>query len=74
LLKEAAELVALGVPAVALFPVTPADKKTEDAREAFNPEGLAQRAVRALKERNSRSWASSPTWPWTPSPPTVRTA
>jgi porphobilinogen synthase len=49
LLKEAAELVALGVPAVALFPVTPADKKTEDAREAFNPEGLAQRAVRALK-------------------------
>ncbi|HSJ47247.1 MAG TPA: porphobilinogen synthase, partial [Gammaproteobacteria bacterium] len=49
LLKEAAELVALGVPAVALFPVTPAEKKTEDAREAFNPEGLAQRAVRALK-------------------------
>ncbi len=49
LLKEAAELVALGVPAVALFPVTPVEKKTEDAREAFNPEGLAQRAVRALK-------------------------
>ncbi len=50
LLKEAAELVELGVPAVALFPVTPAEKKTEDAREAFNPEGLAQRAVRALKQ------------------------
>jgi porphobilinogen synthase len=49
LLKEAAELVALGVPAVALFPVTPADKKSGDAREAFNPEGLAQRAVHALK-------------------------
>ena len=49
LLKEAAELVALGVPAVALFPVTPVEKKTEDAREAYNPEGLAQRAVRALK-------------------------
>jgi porphobilinogen synthase len=49
LLKEAAELVALGVPAVALFPVTPLEKKSEDAREAFNPEGLAQRAVRALK-------------------------
>jgi len=48
-LKEAAELVALGVPAVALFPVTPADCKTEDAREAYNPDGLAQRAVRALK-------------------------
>ena len=50
LLKEAAELVELGVPMVALFPVTPADRKTEDAREAYNPDGLAQRAVRALKE------------------------
>ena len=50
LLKEAAELVELGIPAVALFPVTPADKKSEDAREAYNPVGLAQRAVRALKE------------------------
>ncbi|MCF6257120.1 MAG: porphobilinogen synthase [Gammaproteobacteria bacterium] len=49
LLKEAAELVALGVPAVALFPVTPTEAKSLDAREAFNPEGLAQRAVRALK-------------------------
>jgi porphobilinogen synthase len=49
LLKEARELAALGVPAVALFPVTPLDKKSLDAREAFNPEGLAQRAVRALK-------------------------
>ena len=49
LLKEAAELVALGIPAVALFPVTPVEKKTDDAREAYNPDGLAQRAVRALK-------------------------
>jgi len=49
LLKEADELVALGVPAVALFPVTPAAAKSLDAREAFNPDGLAQRAVRALK-------------------------
>lgn len=49
LLKEAAELVALGIPAVALFPVTPAEAKSLDAREAFNPDGLAQRAVRALK-------------------------
>ena len=49
LLKEAKELVALGIPAVALFPVTPAGAKSEDAREAFNPDGLAQRAVRALK-------------------------
>ncbi|MDE2089128.1 MAG: porphobilinogen synthase [Gammaproteobacteria bacterium] len=49
LLKEAAELTALGVPALALFPVTPPEKKSEDAREAYNSEGLAQRAVRALK-------------------------
>ncbi|HEC20157.1 MAG TPA: porphobilinogen synthase [Gammaproteobacteria bacterium] len=49
LLKEANELVALGVPAVALFPVTPAEVKSLDAREAFNPDGLAQRAVKALK-------------------------
>ncbi len=49
LLREAEELVQLGVPAVALFPVTPESVKTEDAREAFNPDGLAQRAVRALK-------------------------
>lgn len=51
LLKEAAELVALGIPAVALFPVTPDEAKSEDAREAYNPDGLAQRAVRALKEK-----------------------
>ena len=51
LLKEAAELVELGVPAVALFPVTPQEAKSEDAREAYNPDGLAQRAVRALKEK-----------------------
>ncbi|WP_459864166.1 porphobilinogen synthase [Endothiovibrio diazotrophicus] len=51
LLKEAGELVDLGVPAIALFPVTPQEAKSLDAREAYNPEGLAQRAVRALKER-----------------------
>jgi porphobilinogen synthase len=51
LLKEAAELVELGIPAVALFPVTPQQVKSEDAREAYNPDGLAQRAVRALKEK-----------------------
>ncbi len=49
LLEEAAELAALGVPAVALFPVTPTELKSLDAREAYNPDGLAQRAVRALK-------------------------
>ena len=50
LLIEAEQLQALGVPAVALFPVTPAEVKSEDAREAYNPVGLAQRAVRALKQ------------------------
>ncbi|MGB1109071.1 MAG: porphobilinogen synthase [Gammaproteobacteria bacterium] len=50
LLREAEQLVELGVPAVALFPVTPQEAKSLDAREAFNPEGLAQRAVRSLKE------------------------
>ncbi|HVJ63153.1 MAG TPA: porphobilinogen synthase, partial [Tahibacter sp.] len=40
---------ALGIPALALFPVTPPEAKSLDAAEAWNPEGLAQRAVRALK-------------------------
>ena len=50
LLEEAAILVELGVPAIALFPVTEANKKSALAEEAYNPEGLAQRAVRTLKE------------------------
>jgi len=50
LLKEAEQLVQLGVPAIALFPVVGEEKKSEDAREAYNPDGLAQRAVRALKQ------------------------
>jgi len=50
LLEEARIIHALGVPAMAIFPVTPPEAKSEDAREAYNPDGLAQRAVRALKE------------------------
>lgn len=50
LLHEADGLVALGIPAVALFPVTPLEAKSADAREAYNPEGLVQRTVRALKQ------------------------
>jgi porphobilinogen synthase len=50
LVEEAREVAALGIPAIALFPVTPPEAKSEDAREAYNPDGLAQRAVRALKE------------------------
>ncbi len=49
LLNEAKECVDLGIPVIALFPVVPAEKKSEDAAEAYNSEGLAQRAVRALK-------------------------
>lgn len=49
-IKEAEQLRELGVPAIAIFPVTPLDFKSECASEAYNPQGLAQKAVRALKE------------------------
>ena len=49
LLEEAKELVELGIPAVALFPVVGAEKKSDLAEEAYNPDGLVQRTVRALK-------------------------
>lgn len=49
LVELAADMVSLGIPAIALFPVVPAEKKSLLAEEAFNPDGLAQRAVRALK-------------------------
>ncbi|MDG6895655.1 porphobilinogen synthase [Volucribacter amazonae] len=49
LLVEAALLVKYGVPAIALFPVVPQQKKSLNAEEAYNPNGLAQRAVKALK-------------------------
>ena len=50
LLQEAGECLRLGIPAVALFPVVPQEKKSEDAAEAWNPDGLVPRAVAALKE------------------------
>ncbi len=50
LVKEVKEVAALGIPAVALFPVTPASAKSEMAEEAYNSDGLAQRAVRAIKD------------------------
>ncbi len=50
LLREAQHCAGLGIPAMALFPVTPIDAKSENAREAYNPNGLAQRAVQALKQ------------------------
>lgn len=49
LLKTAEECVALGIPMIALFPVVESSFKSLDAAEAFNPNGLAQRAVKALK-------------------------
>lgn len=50
LLVEAARQASdLGIPAIAIFPVTPPEAKSKLAEEAWNPQGLAQRAVRALK-------------------------
>lgn len=50
LLKEAEVLLDLGIPAIALFPVIDPQQKSLDASEAFNPDGLAQRSIRALKQ------------------------
>lgn len=50
LVREAESLAELDIPALALFPVPPGAVKSEDGREAWNPEGLAQRAVRAVKK------------------------
>jgi len=52
LLEELGEAVELGVPAVALFPVIDAAGKSEDGAECANPDGLAQRAVAAIKDRH----------------------
>lgn len=49
LLKEAAELVALDIPAIALFPAPRADTKSLTGAESYNPDGLVQRAIRELK-------------------------
>lgn len=49
LVEEAETWQELGIPALALFPVTDPQAKSLDGREAWNPDGLAQRAVRALK-------------------------
>ena len=50
LARTARDYYALGIPAVALFPVTPPALKTADGREAFNPDGLAQRAIKTVKD------------------------
>jgi len=51
LLADAERCVARGIPAIALFPVVPAEKKSADASEAWNADGLVPRTVRALKSR-----------------------
>ena len=50
LLVEAKQALQLGIPAIALFPVVTQEKKSEDASEAFNSDGLLQRAARELKK------------------------
>jgi porphobilinogen synthase len=50
LLHECESLLKLRIPAIALFPVVPAEKKSLDARESWNPAGIAQQAVRAVKK------------------------
>ncbi|MCA6939066.1 porphobilinogen synthase [Pectobacterium versatile] len=50
LLKEAEEIAKLGVPVLSLFPVIEADKKSLYAEEAYNPDGLVPRTIRALKD------------------------
>ncbi len=49
LIEEARVVAELGIPALALFPVTPEEKKTDDGREAWNPNGLVQVAAGELK-------------------------
>jgi len=49
LVKEGKEIHALGIPSIVIFPVVDAGKKSEQAEEAFNADGLAQRAIAALK-------------------------
>ena len=50
LVEDAVSVHNLGIPAMVLFPVTPATAKSDDAAESWNPEGLVQRAIRAIKQ------------------------
>jgi len=47
---RAKEAVALGIPCLALFPNTQADRRSDDGREALNPDNLMCRAIRAIKD------------------------
>ena len=50
LVEDAMSVHNLGIPAIALFPVTPPAAKSDDAAEAWNADGLVQRAIRAIKK------------------------
>ena len=50
MVTEAKFLASLGIPAIALFPVVGADKKSLLAEEAYNPNGLAQNTIKAIKD------------------------
>ncbi|BAT54705.1 delta-aminolevulinic acid dehydratase [Nostoc sp. NIES-3756] len=50
LLREIAEVYSLGINAVAIFPVIPQHKKDDTGTESYNPEGLVQQTVRAIKQ------------------------
>ena len=51
LVNEAQEILQLGIPAIALFPVPDVSTKSDDAQEAYNPDGLIQRAITTLKKQ-----------------------
>ncbi len=50
LVAEAVESYQLGIPAIAIFPVVESEKKSDNAEESYNPDGLAQRCVKAVKQ------------------------
>ncbi len=50
LVKEVKQAQELGIPAIALFPITPAEKKTNDGAESFNPDNLICRTIKAIKD------------------------
>lgn len=50
LLKEVAEAYSLGINAIALFPLVADDKKDNQGTEGYNPDGLVQRSIRAIKK------------------------
>jgi porphobilinogen synthase len=50
IVERAKEAAALGIPCVALFPNTPRELRTDDGREAFNPDNLMCRTIRAIKD------------------------